>query len=285
MLKIRLPLIPSRKNLILPRMTANQTKIAKVVSTLAVFSYFGHSLLEFPLAKSASSASIQAWVIDQTSSEAGPVLSEISQNAIRINLAKYGWVFIARAPDWSLLFLNEKTKNFVELSKEQWKGKFLLLQSNNSRKSNDKIDFLSKPTGKMMKIANLEAIEYVVERALSSSANERVAEVWTSLDIQAPPPVVEVISKLTHLPDCKGIPLKAYWRSNDKMTPVLETIGIKQRAVPRSIFEQGKDWLKVQDQLQVMFGQPAGRIAKDLPNPDKVEPEVPMPAKFSKYVD
>lgn len=234
-------------------------------------------------AKKSSSKTINGWLIRQTSNEGGPVLSEITNNAIRISLSKYRWVFIAKAPAWNILFLNDRTKNFVELSNEQWKKKFLTLQGGKSQRLSSKLDLVSRSTGAKAKIANLKAFEYVVEREKSSqnsTAKEKIAEIWTSPDIKAPPPVADIVCQLTRLPHCKGIPLKANLRANGRMVSVLETIDAKPHSFLASNFEPARDWLQVRDQIKVMFGDAADNLTTDFIDADRTEMKPVPPRKL-----
>jgi hypothetical protein len=258
-----------------------QHKLIAIVILAASFIGTGHC--HIALAKKAASNTVPGWTIRQTSNAGGPILSEVSRNAVKISLAKYGWVFIAKAPGWNLLFINDRTKKFVNLPPTQWKNKFLVLQVGKGEASNGKSALFSRCTGKTMTIANLKAIEYAVERETNSESDtgrERIAEVWTSPAVKAPLPVAEIVSKLIHLPDCQGIPLRAYVKSNGKMVSMLETIEIKEKSLLVSTFEPSQDWHEVHDQIAVMFGESSDSIANDLLDTDKSASELKLPGKI-----
>ncbi len=256
--------------------------LARIAVVVTICLWLWQTWLNGSSAKKAPATQVEGWIIRQTSNEGGPVLSEISKNAIRISLAKYRWVFIAKAPTWNILFLNDKTKNFVELSNDQWRKKFLVLQGSKSQRLTNKLELTSRSTGRTEKIANLKANEYVVERGAGSQrrgSKDRIAEIWTSPEIKAPPPVAEIVCKLTRLPDCKGIPLKAYLKANGKMVSVLETIDVKQQRLLASTFEPAKDWLQVHDQIKVLFGESADTMVNDYTDPARAETGLKAPGK------
>jgi hypothetical protein len=268
----------------LATMSQRLFNLGKMAIALSIFLYIWQAWLDGSAAKKAPATQVEGWIIRQTSNEGGPVLSEITRNAIRISLAKYRWVFIAQAPTWNILFLNDRTKNFVVLSNDQWRRKFLVLQGSKSQRLTGKLEQTSRASGRTAKIANLSAKEYVVERGTASpnsGLKERIAEIWTSSDIKAPPPVAEIVCKLTRLPNCKGIPLRANLKSNGKMVSVLETIDVKQERLLASIFEPAKDWLQVHDQIRVLFGEPADTMVNDYVDPARSETGLKPPNKIA----
>jgi hypothetical protein len=218
-------------------------------------------------AKTTSSQVQQGYVISQSSNFAGTVFSELTANALRMKVGKLGLIFIMKAPDWSAYVFNENTKNYVQLPYKEWQKKLVMTQGNKIRDQRGQIKLESHRSGKIAKICKFRAQEYVVERkgdAKLGIPTQRMTELWIASDIKAPPQVTEVFCSQLNVPAAKGIPLKAFHRTNGRLVSVLETLDVQKKALPASLFEPLKGYKRVKDEVGLMMDESTEDMVNDL---------------------
>jgi hypothetical protein len=209
----------------------------------------------------------QGWMISQSSNFAGTVFSELTNNALRMRVGKLGLTVIMKAPDWNAYVFNENTKNFVELPYKVWQEKFVLGQESRLRGLKGHLKLESHTTGRTAKICKFKAQEYCVDRKgdpKQGTPTQRVTELWIASDIKAPPEITEVFCSQLNVPAAKGIPLRAFHRTNGRMVSVLETLDVQKKTLPASYFEPLKNYRRVKDEVGLMMDDSTEDMVNDL---------------------
>jgi hypothetical protein len=207
-------------------------------------------------AATAKSVRGDGWTISQSSNFAGSVYTQLTANAVRMKIGRFGVTMIAKAPVWTAYLYNDNNKSYCELPKGRWTSQFLLPRSSALRSQQGKSILKSKATGKSMRISGYQANQIEVIRPARPEMRlpeEILTEVWTASDIFPPPEVAELICRHLNVPVQKGVPLRVFNKTRGKMVSVLDTLAIKRGPVPPETFEPMKGYKKVKDEMQLIM--------------------------------
>jgi len=188
-----------------------------------------------PTSKSGSGKA-SAWVLDQTSDEAGRGECIIAKDGVRIKL-KSLTAFVV-APKYDATIFDTSTKKYVELPYEEWSSKYRTRSPNTIQ-----------PTGKTETIAGLKSQCYLVP------SKKVVKEVWFTTDIPVKEDMCSFIATTMHLPGGKGMPLRMEvirQSGRGQKVRVFDTLKLTKRdSIDPKTFQKPVGFKKVDSEYQL----------------------------------
>lgn len=214
---------------------------------------------------------VECWVLHQNS-DFGPLVMNVSKNAMRMDIDKMGINWIARAPKWESHAFNPDSKSMVSRDYTDWKEN--LIRMPGSKKKAALNEFSLKSTGETEKISGYTCRKMAIYKTSSASdvkgrpgrpAPKMVPKgkpypmgyVWIWDDFPAPRQVGEVMKQLTRVDVQKGMVLKATVLkpgAYKEYKPAFETLSIKKEKVPASLFEPPTGYKVVTSEIDLMMG-------------------------------
>jgi hypothetical protein len=218
-------------------------------------------LLTFPVTGLKAQADEQGWVLTQRSTTLGDQYVYISPSGVKILNAQQGVGTIVSAPNWDVLFFNDKTKIYYPMSYQQWKTK---LASNKS-----KIPRAAWSPGRSGTIVGLRASQYVMKNsAAPRTPNDWVsAEYWVANDIKVNPRLSELLSTAYGTPDNSCVPLRlTYKTASGKSGTSLDTYREQATSIPGSYFNGPSGYQLAKSEVDVMMTNEHRQIMNDIAN-------------------
>ena len=192
---------------------------------------------------------------------------------------KQGIGWIAKGPNWNIIFFNEKTKLYYPLSSSTWHTK---ISKNGLLPSN--VSWCKISSGN---IASLKASEYKMINQASSSYSDKwlSATYWLADEINVPPSLAQLISSTCGLPKSNSIPLKLdYISKNGESENLLSTYRQQSSNIPAAYFNLPSGYSLAKNEVNVLM-TPSNKalldeLANDLNSDNaKVNPQLTNLAK------
>lgn len=215
----------------------------------------------------AAAPSIKGWVLQQDNPHTGVWSVYLSSAGMAAVNKKIGCTLVTKAPQWNVVMYNDKTKVYFLSPLSEWKGASLKgptstkAGSNSSMKQSaykSMIGGMEKKPKKLKEgnILGHTASQYLTDN-LASTGLKKV-EFWVTPDVQAPPELKQVFSKIygVGLSSMSGLPLVvSYIDENGKRTPVFTTTKIEGKQIPLSEFSYPSSYKRVDSEIAVLMDE------------------------------
>jgi hypothetical protein len=206
--------------------------------------------------------SIKGWVLQQENPHTGVWNVYLSNAGMAAANKKLGCTLVTRAPQWNVVMYNDKTKVYFLSPLSEWKGASIKTSATGKGAGKQAAVYKSmlvekKPKKlKEGKILGHKASQYLTDN-LASTGLKKV-EFWVTPDVQAPPELKQVFSKIygVGLSSMSGLPLKvSYIDENGKRTPVFTTEKIESKNIPLSEFSYPASYKRVDSEIAVLMDE------------------------------
>lgn len=210
--------------------------------------------------QSSATAGIPAakgWYLTQENPHTGLWKVYLSGGGMAAVNEKMGCTLVTKAPQWNVVMYNDKTKVYFLSTLNDWKG--ASIKANSSKKSTQYKSILVEKKPKKLKdgtILGHKATQYLTDN-LASTGLKKV-EFWMTPDVQAPPELKQIFSKIygVGLTSMSGLPLKvSYIDENGKRTPVFETQKIVEQTIPLQNFTYPASYKRVDSEIAVLMDE------------------------------
>ncbi len=206
-------------------------------------------------------ADVRGWVLLQEQPHTGLWNIYLSAAGMAAVNKKMGCTLVTKAPQWNVVMYNDKTKVYFLSPLSEWKGASLKAASSGksaAKQSAYKQMLVEKKPKKLQdgKILGHKASQYLTDN-LASTGLKKV-EFWVTPDVQAPPELKTVFSKIygVGLSSMAGLPLKvSYIDENGKRTPVFNTLEIADKQIPLSNFTYPSSYKRVDSEIAVLMDE------------------------------
>lgn len=218
------------------------------------------ALLVPPLAE-AGGAKISGWVLQQEQPHTGVWKIYLAPAGMAAVNDKMGCTLVTKAPQWNVVMYNDKTKVYFLSPLSEWNGASLKNASVKTGKEKQQLykAMLVEKKPKKLKdgtILGHKASQYLTDN-LASTGLKKV-EFWVTPDVQAPPELKQVFSKIygVGLSSMQGLPLRvSYIDENGKRTPVFDTKSVLKQDIPLSSFTYPSTYKRVDSEIAVLMDQ------------------------------
>ncbi|MBX9686856.1 MAG: hypothetical protein K2X27_09155 [Candidatus Obscuribacterales bacterium] len=229
----------------------------------AAFLALSFSACQLPVL--AAGPNIKGWVLQQDNPHTGQWSVYLSSAGMAAVNKKMGCTLVTKAPQWNVVMYNDKTKVYFLSPLSEWKGASIKSATGSSKSASAaskqaayKSMLVEKKPKKLKddKILGHRASQYLTDN-LASTGLKKV-EFWVTPDVQAPPELKQVFSKIygVGLTSMSGLPLKvSYIDENGKRTPVFTTTKIEDKAIPLSNFTYPSSYKRVDSEIAVLMDE------------------------------
>lgn len=187
---------------------------------------------------------------------------------------------IAKAPDWKVSLLNERTKLYWQMPLSDFTGlapveNFDLKQLGPAAETNDETND-DKPKVAKRAVEKLEGKpEYSAEKAKKMGFTPAKVTVWTCSDIQADPQALDVLARLYGTSGIKGIPMQVQMETaSGEKIDCLKTEWCFDRNLSPLFFDVTKQFKKAKSQADLMAKLNASTARGELKPHEAVSPHV-----------
>lgn len=232
-------------------MLALKTRITAAV-VLAAFAGSQASVM-------ASAPNVKGWCLLQDNPHTGQWNVYLSPAGMAAVNKKMGCTLVTKAPQWNVVMYNDKTKVYFLSPLSEWKGASIKASQGKTGKQQAYKAMLVEKKPKKLKegtILGHKASQYLTDN-LASTGLKKV-EFWVTPDVQAPPELKQVFSKIygVGLSSMAGLPLKvSYIDENGKRTPVFETKKIDPQIIPLQSFTYPASYKRVDSEIAVLMDE------------------------------
>lgn len=239
--------------------------VRRIAATLLMLGLFSWQLaIVHPAVRAASPQQVKGWVLQQENPHTGMWNVYLSSAGMAATNKKIGCTLVTKSPQWNVVMYNDKTKVYFLSPLSDWKGTAMKAGSGGGAKANSKQaaaykSMLVEKKPKKLKegqILGHKATQYLTDN-LASTGLKKV-EFWVTPDVQAPPELKQVFSKIygVGLSNMSGLPLKvSYIDENGKRTPVFETQKIESKQIPLSSFTYPSSYKRVDSEIAVLMDE------------------------------
>ncbi len=206
----------------------------------------------------AAGPTVKGWVLEQENPHTGMWNVFLSSAGMAAQNKKMGCTLVTKAPQWNVVMYNDKTRVYFLSPLSEWKGASLKAATTGKSKTNYKSMLVEKKPKKLKDdtILGHKASQYLTDN-LASTGLKKV-EFWVTPDIQAPPELKQVFSKIygVGLSQMSGLPLKvSYIDENGKRTPVFQTTKVEGKQIPLSEFNYPSSYKRVDSEIAVLMDE------------------------------
>ena len=206
-------------------------------------------------------AKISGWVLQQEQPHTGVWRIYLAPAGMAAVNDKMGCTLVTKAPQWNVVMYNDKTKVYFLSPLSEWNGASLKNASVKTGKEKQQLykAMLVEKKPKKLKdgtILGHKASQYLTDN-LASTGLKKV-EFWVTPDVQAPPELKQVFSKIygVGLSSMAGLPLRvSYIDENGKRTPVFDTKSVLKQDIPLSSFTYPSTYKRVDSEIAVLMDQ------------------------------
>lgn len=216
--------------------------------------------LSWQLQVLAAGPNVKGWVLQQDNPHTGMWSVYLSAAGMAAVNKKMGCTLVTKAPQWNVVMYNDKTKVYFLSPLSEWKGASLKAASgkNAGKQAAYKSMLVEKKPKKLKEgtILGHKASQYLTDN-LASTGLKKV-EFWVTPDVQAPPELKQVFSKIygVGLSSMTGLPLKvSYIDENGKRTPVFTTTKIEGKQIPLANFTYPSSYKRVDSEIAVLMDE------------------------------
>ena len=222
--------------------------------------FLGLGFLSWQLQVFAAGPNVKGWVLQQDNPHTGMWNVYLSSAGMAAVNKKMGCTLVTKAPQWNVVMYNDKTKVYFLSPLSEWKGASLKAASgkNANKQAAYKSMLVEKKPKKLKEgtILGHKASQYLTDN-LASTGLKKV-EFWVTPDVQAPPELKQVFSKIygVGLSSMAGLPLKvSYIDENGKRTPVFTTTKIEGKQIPLANFTYPSSYKRVDSEIAVLMDE------------------------------
>ena len=207
----------------------------------------------------ASAPNVKGWCLLQDNPHTGQWNVYLSSAGMAAVNKKMGCTLVTKAPQWNVVMYNDKTKVYFLSPLSEWKGASIKASQGKTGKQQAYKAMLVEKKPKKLKdgtILGHKASQYLTDN-LASTGLKKV-EFWVTPDVQAPPELKQVFSKIygVGLSSMSGLPLKvSYIDENGKRTPVFETKKIDPQIIPLQSFTYPASYKRVDSEIAVLMDE------------------------------
>lgn len=207
----------------------------------------------------ASAPAVKGWALQQDNPHTGMWNVYLSNSGMAAVNKKMGCTLVTKAPQWNVVMYNDKTRVYFLSPLSEWKGASLKsAQTAKGKQQAYKAMLVEKKPKKLKEgtILGHKASQYLTDN-LASTGLKKV-EFWVTPDVQAPPELKQVFSKIygVGLSSMSGLPLKvSYIDENGKRTPVFTTIKIDAQQIPLASFTYPASYKRVDSEIAVLMDE------------------------------
>ncbi len=221
----------------------------------------GLSLVLVGLTPQAAVADDQGWVLTQRSANFGDMYVYVSPTGFKCHNPKAGVCFMTKAPDWNVVFYNEKTKLYYEAPFARW-SKEVEAQISNARTKAMAAGRWSRATE--ANIAGLKASGYGMQPSKTTS-DLKNAKYFVADQIKVPPVIASMLAKVYGLPPMQNVPLRLNYSTTDgAAVSALDTYYAKACAIPSTYYNQPQGYRVAKSQAEVMIDDETKQMLNDL---------------------
>lgn len=214
-----------------------------------------------PSAGIAGGAKISGWILQQEQPHTGVWKIYLAPAGMAAVNSKMGCTLVTKAPQWNVVMYNDKTRVYFLSPLSEWNGASLKNASVKTGKEKQQLykAMLVEKKPKKIKdglILGHKASLYLTDN-LASTGLKKV-EFWVTPDVQAPPELKQVFSKIygVGLSSMAGLPLRvSYIDENGKRTPVFDTTSVEKTDIPLSNFTYPSSYKRVESEIAVLMDQ------------------------------
>jgi hypothetical protein len=218
-------------------------------------------LISFQVESFAAAPSVKGWVLQQDNPHTGVWNVFLSSAGMAAVNKKMGCTLVTKAPQWNVVMYNDKTKVYFLSPLSEWKGASLKAATGKTGAKGQqayKSMLVEKKPKKLEEgeILGHKASKYLTDN-LASTGLKKV-EFWVTPDVQAPPELKQVFSKIygVGLSSMQGLPLRvSYIDENGKRTPVFTTTKIDSQQIPLSNFTYPSSYKRVDSEIAVLMDE------------------------------
>lgn len=203
---------------------------------------------------------VDCTVLQQDNPHTGMWSVYLSKNGMITENRKMACCLVTSAPDWNVVMYNCKTRCYFLSPLSEWKGASLKASSSkNAAKQAAYRSMLVEKKPKVLRegtILGHPAKQFLTDN-LASTGLKKV-EFWVTPDVEAPPELKQVFSKIygVGLSSVEGLPLKvSYIDENGKRTPVFTTTKIEKTQVPSTYFTCPPGYKRVDSEIAVLMDE------------------------------
>jgi len=200
-----------------------------------------------------SPAVVKGWILQQKNAQLGLVTTRMSNSATKFSTSFFAVIMLP--PDYHILFYNDRTKKYIQLTKEEWKHKSKVLYAHNMRPERP-----GKWTKKeKITIAGMKATHYQREAVGDPGLGyyKEIEDRYTTSEVKVPKALYECLPFLRKNEDSMGLPLRithTYFRGARPpvRTQSLDTVSCKPATIAMSDYELPKNFKKVASEMDVL---------------------------------
>jgi hypothetical protein len=204
------------------------------------------------------------WVLTQKSAQFGDQYLYVTKNGLKCYNPRAGFAFVSHAPDWNVIFYNEKTRVYYQTTMDKWKAEM------RSRGFGTDMQDRNWTKGGSSNICGLHAVEHKMTVSNTLRLGKRAttqisgATYWTCEDISVPPQLSSLLSTVYGLPTTQYIPLRVLAVEQGKNKQLLDTYRSQQSAIPVSYFSCPSGLTPVKSDAEVMMNDEQKQILNDM---------------------
>ena|GEM_PF-2290502 len=220
----------------------------------------------------------KGWILYQKSPFAGDQIVYISRDGVKSINPQMNLTCIVRATDPKIIYFNDKTRVYSEMTIDEWKA--------NLEKRQAAVEGLGKAMGEQgqkplkktgeLDIAGIKATQYIEENAPAGPPKSRnvlgleptgtsSAEFCFANDIPVPAAFHLLSHKRVQTPTDKGVLLRMTSTAGDgtKIT-ALDTTRFERQDFPADTFTAPTGYKRVKNEMEVLMGEGAGQAMESL---------------------
>lgn len=219
----------------------------------------------------------KGWILYQKSPFAGDQIVYISRDGVKSVNPQLNLTCIVRATDPKIIYFNDKTKVYSEMTIDEWKADLEKRRAGVegiAKAMGEEVQKPLKKTGEL-DIAGIKATQYIEESVpVKPPASRNVlgleptgssAEFCFANDIQVPAAFHLASHKQVQTPTDKGVLLRMATTTDDGTKVVaLDTTRFERQDFPADTFTAPTGYKRVKNEMEVLMGEGAGQAMESL---------------------
>lgn len=237
----------------------------KFVALAVVASIFGTSALAADKkveAEKSGSKLIDVMVLDQTSSQTGPMTMIVAKDAVKFTFKKLGLTWLARGPKWQSYTFNPESKSILMREHSTWKeGLFEIGAKKKQLKQAQSLKLKDKGVRETIAGFSCRKAELYQSPNVPPKPKEPLKPyicgyVWIADSFPAPRELLEVMRNLVKVDVSRGMVLKFQSLkpgSFNSFQNAFETKSIVKAKQPSSFFDPPSGYRPVKSEIQLLM--------------------------------
>ena len=204
---------------------------------------------------------VDALVLEQSSSQTGPMTMTVTKDAVKINIQKLSIVWLSRGPKWQSYTFNPEAKSILIRDHSTWKDGLLELGAKKHLKKEGQFKLKDKGVHETIAGYSCRKAELFQNPASPPRPKEPhkpycCGYVWIADSFPAPKELLEVMHNLVRVDVNKGMVLKFQTLKPGSYTSFqtsFETKSIVKAKQPASAFEPPTGYHTVKSEIQLLM--------------------------------